>query len=329
MEHRREILVGAVVMLGIAVGVAGTIWLKGGWGSDQVALRTASTSVGQLVPGASVKFRGVSVGRVESVSVVPSGEAVMVEMTIRPELAIPSDAAVVIAPESFFGDWQAEITTREEYSSLTFYEHGEEGVLAGAVLPDFSRLTATADEIARRLKVMSDRFEIAFTEETALNLRHLIDNLGLISDDLTTMIAQQAARFDELAVGVGESAREFTAAARVARTSLEKVDGALTDANVGTILGNAGESMENLKTLTGDMSAAMAEMRTAAQQGSATMARLDGLLARAQSGEGLLGALLGDQELAEGATTTMKNLNQLLADIKENPTRYLSFSIFQ
>ncbi len=328
MERRREIWVGAVVMFGIAVGVVGTMWLKGGWGSDQVALRTASTSVGQLVAGASVKFRGVAVGRVESVTVVPTGEAVMVEMTVRPDLAIPADAAVVVAPESFFGDWQAEITTREEYSSLTFYEHAEDGVLAGAALPDFSRLTATADEIARRLKVMSDRFEIAFTEETAMNLRHLIDNLGVISDDLTTMISQQAARFDELAVGVTESAREFTAAARVARTTMEKMDGILTDANVGTMLGDAGESMANLKTLTGDMRAAMTELRTAAQQGSATMTRLETLLASAESGEGLLGRLLGDPELADGATAAVANLNQLLADIKENPTRYLSFSIF-
>ena len=328
MERRREILVGAVVVLGIAVGVIGTIWLKGGWGSDQVALRTASTSVGQLVAGASVKFRGVAVGRVESVAVVPTGEAVMVEMTVRPDLAVPADAVVVIAPESFFGDWQAEITTREEYSSLTFHEHAEDGVLAGAVLPDFSRLTATADEIARRLKVMSDRFEIAFTEETAMNLRHLIDNLGAISDDLTTMISQQAARFDELAVGVTESAREFTAAARVARSTMEKMDGILTDADVGAMLGDAGESMANLKTLSGDMRAAMTELRTAAQQGSATMTRLETLLASAESGEGLLGRLLGDPELADGATAAVANLNQLLADIKENPTRYLSFSIF-
>ena len=328
MERRREILVGAVVVLGIAVGVIGTIWLKGGWGSDQVALRTASTSVGQLVAGASVKFRGVAVGRVESVAVVQTGEAVMVEMTVRPDLAVPADAVVVIAPESFFGDWQAEITTREEYSSLTFYEHAEDAVLAGAALPDFSRLTATADEIARRLKVMSDRFEIAFTEETAMNLRHLIDNLGAISDDLTTMISQQAARFDELAVGVSESAREFTAAARVARSTLEKVDGILTDADVGAMLGDAGESMQNLKTLTGDMRAAMTELRTAAQQGSATMTRLETLLASAESGEGLLGRLLGDPELADGATEAVANLNRLLADIKENPSRYLSFSIF-
>ena len=328
MEHRREILVGLVVVLGIVVGMVGTIWLKGGWGHDRVTLRAASLSAGQLVAGASVKFRGVAVGSVESVTVVPSGEAVMIEMSVRPDLAIPTEAAVLVAPESFFGDWQAEIITRGEYQVHPFLEYPEEGVLPGVALPDFSRLTATADQIAGRLTTISERFEIAFTEETAMNLKNLIDNLGLISDDLSTMISQQAVRFDELAVGVSESAREFTAAARVARSTLEKVDGLLTGGDVGTMLGDAGESMQNLKTLTADMRVAMADTRAAAQQASTTMTRLEGLMAKAESGEGLLGRLLADPVLAEGATAAVANLNALLADIKENPTRYLSFSVF-
>jgi len=291
-------------------------------------LRAASPSAGQLVAGASVKFRGVAVGRVESVAVVPSGEAVMIEMSVRPDLAIPPDAAVLVAPESFFGDWQAEIIARDEYQVHPFLEFPEEGVLPGVALPDFSRLTATADQIAGRLTTISERFEVAFTEETAMNLKNLIDNLGLISDDLSKMISQQAARFDELAVGVSESARELAGAARTARTMLENADSLLTGAGVGTMLGDAGESMRNLRTLTGDMREAMAEMRAAAQQGVTTMNRLEGLMARAESGEGLMGRLIADQELAEGVTTAVANLNTLLVDIKDNPTRYLSFSIF-
>ena len=80
-------------------------------------------------------------------------------------------------------------------------------MLPGVALPDFSRLTATADQIAGRLTTISERFEIAFTEETAMNLKNMIDNLGVISDDLSTIVSQQAARFDELAVGVSESAQ--------------------------------------------------------------------------------------------------------------------------
>ena len=82
-------------------------------------LRAASLSAGQLVSGASVKFRGVAVGNVESVTVLPSGEAVMIEMSVRPDLAIPAEAAVLVAPESFFGDWQAEIITRRASTGCT------------------------------------------------------------------------------------------------------------------------------------------------------------------------------------------------------------------
>ena len=54
MDRRREVLVGLVVVLGIAAGVFGSIWLKGGWRGGQTELRTAATSVGALVPGAVV-----------------------------------------------------------------------------------------------------------------------------------------------------------------------------------------------------------------------------------------------------------------------------------
>ena len=73
---------------------------------------------------------------------------------------------VLLAPESMFGDWQAEIVSRSAFPRYAFYEVGESGVLAGYALPDLSRLTAAADEIAENLTVLTDRVELAFTEET-------------------------------------------------------------------------------------------------------------------------------------------------------------------
>ena len=329
MDRRREILVGAVVLLGIAVGVTGTIWLQGGWGRDQVALRAASATVGQLVEGASVKFRGVSVGRVEGVAVVPNGEAVMVEMTVRPDLVIPPDAAVLIAPESMFGDWQAEIIRRGDYRTHPFLDYPEEGVLPGAALPDFSRLTATADEIASNLTTISERFEIAFTEETAQNLRRAIDNLGEVSDGLSEIVSQQADRFQDLAEGVDASARELAAAAAEARLSFERVNVLMGGTTLEEMLADAGAGMENVRVLTEGMSQGMEELRSAARQADSTFARMDAVLATAEAGEGSLGRLLGDSTLATGAADAIEELRALLKDIQEHPSRYLSFSVFQ
>lgn len=328
MERRREVMVGLVVMLGIAVGVVGTIWLQGAWGRDQVSLRAASTSVGQLVEGASVKFRGVAVGRVESVEVVPSGEAVLIDMSVRPDLVIPADAAVLIAPESMFGDWQAEIIRRDEYDTHPYLEHLEDGVLPGVALPDFSRLTATADEIAQNLTTISERFEIAFTEETAQNLGRAIDNLGEISDRFDEIINQQAERFDALTEGVDASTRELGAAARAARMSFERVDAIIADGQVQQLFTDAGAGLENLRNLTGRMDASLADLQSAARQADATFARLDGLFAAFEDEEGSLGRLLADPSLAEGAMDAVAELRTLLEDIRQHPRRYLSFSIF-
>ena len=328
MDRKRETLVGFVVVLGIAVGVTGTIWLKGGWGRDGQLVQAAATSVGQLIEGAAVKFRGVSVGRVEAVTVIPSGEAVMIDMTIRPDLAIPADAAVLLAPESMFGDWQAEIVNRADFPRQAFLEYPGEGVLPGVALPDISRITATADEIAHNLSTISERFEVAFTEETASNLRRAIDNLGEVSDGLSEIISQQAERFDDLADGVNESARELGAAARAARMSFERVDAIIAGAGLETIASDAGASMENLRALTDDMGASMEELRGAARRADATFARLDALLSAAEAGDGSLGRLLADPALADGAVDAIVELRALLADIQENPRRYLSFSIF-
>lgn len=328
MERRREALVGLVVLLGIAVGVVGTIWLQGGLRRDMVELRAATANVGQLVAGAAVRFRGVSVGRVDAVAVTPGGEAVMVHMSVRPDLVLPADAAVLLAPESVFGDWQAEILSLTELDLPYFVDYPEDGVLPGAALPDFSRLTATADEIASNLTVISERFQIAFTEQTALQLRSAIENIGEVSDGLSEIIAQQAARFEDLSEGVNASAAELGAAARVARTSFERIDSIIGSAGAGEMLGDASAVLSNLRSLTDELNSSLGDMRAAAQQADTTFARLDALLAAAETGDGSVGKLLGDPALAEGAIEAVQELRALLADIQENPRRYLSFSIF-
>lgn len=329
MDRRREVLVGLVVVLGIAAGVFGSIWLKGGWQRGQTQLRTASASVGALVPGAVVKFRGVSVGRVESIEVLPSGEAVMVEMRVVPELAIPDNAAVLLAPESVFGEWQAEIVDRSEIGLPPFLDHPGDGVLPGAALPDFSRLTATADQIARNLTSISERFEVAFTEETAQNLKNMIDNMGVLSDGLSEIIAQQTERFETLADGVDASAQELGDAARAARISFEHFDSLLLGAETEAMVADAGASLRNMRELTDEIGASLGDLRAAAQMADSTFARMGGLLAALENPDGSFGRLVGDPELADGALETLAEFRTLLADIQENPRRYLNFSIFQ
>ena len=329
MERRREVMVGFVVVQGLAVAVVGSMWLRDGFNRGQTRLQTAATSVGALVPGALVKFRGVNVGRVESIAVLPGGEAVMVDMRIRPELVIPANAGVLLAPESMFGEWQAEILDRTEFGLPPFFDYPQEGVLPGAALPDFSRLTATFDQIARNLTTISDRVEVAFTEETALNLKGVIDNMSVVSDLLSEIIEQQSQRFETLADGVDASAQELGDAARAARLSFERFDSVLTGAGVEQMFADAGESLSNLRNITGDVGSTMTDLREAAQRVDATFERMETVLAALEDPEGSLSRLLGDPAFAEGALEALNEFRGLLADVQRNPGRYLRFSVFE
>lgn len=61
---------------------------------------------------------------------------------------------------------------------------------------------------------------------------------------------------------------------------------------------------------------------------SLTADKLNSVIAGIQNGEGSLGKLTKDEELYRNLNTSSENLNKLILDLKENPKRYLNFSVF-
>src|SRR5690606_128037 len=97
-------------------------------------------------------------------------------------------------------------------------------VLGGYAIPDISRLTAAADQISQNLRRLTDRFDRAFTEETADQLRQAIANLEGMSTDIRRMIGQQASTFANVSAQVERAATEIGASATQARISLQRLD---------------------------------------------------------------------------------------------------------
>ena len=98
--------------------------------------------------------------------------------------------------------------------------------------------------------------------------------------------------------------------------------------DVGGIMANAEASAENVRALTEDMNASLEEIRSAAATADSAFGRFNALMASAEDGDGSLGRLLGDPALADNAAEAIEQMRALLADIQENPKKYLSLSIF-
>ena len=337
MKLGRELLVGLVVLAGLAVAVVGSLWLSGaGFGTENIPVDVVVRDIGQLREGNSVKYRGVPLGRVRGFSVADGGQAVRIRISLDEPIEMPADAAALIAPESLFGDWQVEIVSRARFTfdyldvDSIGVQPSEPGVplLGGYTIPDISRLTATANEISENLAVLSQRVEEAFTEETAEDLRQTVVNLRELSATLRDFTSEQAGTFTEVTDDIRTAASEMGAAARAGRATLERVDGAMANAELDSIFADVEVAADNLAVITTGVAGSTDEITSALARADSTFARIDRLAARVESGEGLLGQLFADTVLVGQTTSVLAELELLLRDFRENPSRYVRLSIF-
>jgi len=329
MTRRLEIMVGLVIVAGVVAAVFGTLWLQdASFGRGTQEVEALFQEVGQLMRGNSVKLRGVTIGQVQEIMVEPDGNAVRVRMRIRDGLVLPENRAVLLAPESMFGDWQAEIVNPGDHSQFNFYQPDESGVMGGYALPDFSRLTAAADQISANLSVLTERVEEAFTEETARNLSQAINNIQEVSERMRLLVEAQAGAVSDLASEFEASAVELGQAAHAAQLTFTRAEELLGAPTTDSLMLDARATLANLKTLSQEVSAATQGAQGMIMRVDSTFARLDRMTAKVEAGQGAIGLLMNDTTIVAQAQNVLGELAALLADLQENPQRYVRLSIF-
>jgi phospholipid/cholesterol/gamma-HCH transport system substrate-binding protein len=329
MRRRNDVIVGTVVILGILLVVFGTVWLQGlRFGSEEREVQARFTEVAQLLVGSNVKFRGVPIGRVEAIELEEGGAAVIVTMSIVADIPLPEDPAVMLAPESLFGDWQAEIISRRMYATYEYTVPRESGMLPGYTLPDMSRLTAVADEIATNLATISNRVELAFTEETALNIREAIENIQRASSELAGLVSSQQVAIE----GVSENLELTSAAAGQAAQTMQRafaeVEGAIAGGRLLNIVSNVERTSARTDSLVALLVDASRELRKTAVSADSTFRQVSSIATGIERGEGTLGRLLSDTTLYVNLIETNLEVQTLLRDIRRNPRRYINLTIF-
>ena len=354
MRLKNEVTVGIMVVAGIILLVLGALWLGGKpWGQEQLELTAIFREVGELREGNPVKYRGVQVGRVTGIELSPGGQGVLVRMEVQPGLDFPPQPAVVLAPASLFGDWQASIISMPSQPDLAFTTAPDAEILPGASLPDITELTAVGARIAEDLETLSERVELAFTEETAIKLRQTVENVQEISEQLTGFVAQQTetyqgvsqnvlaatqnieeatATVERVATGVEDEIPVIVANARQASQNLQELSEALQGAASGVpgLVARADTTLTTLNQVAVDVGGLVRDAGPAVQELGPTIAEARTALATLQrvagsieQGEGTLGRLLEDPALYEETQAAISTLRRILADVQANPGRYI------
>ncbi|MGH7445668.1 MAG: MlaD family protein [Longimicrobiales bacterium] len=329
MKRRNDVIVGGVILAAILLIIFGTIFLRGTvLGAEEREIRARFRNIGAVLKGNDVKLRGVPIGRVETVALEEDGEAVLITMTIDAAVELPEDPVVVLSAESFFGDWQAQIHPRATYPDYDYLEAPSADILPGYSMPDISQLTAVGDEIAQNLRTISDRFELAFTEETALNIRRVVENVETASAQLTTMLASQEMAIQEVATNLRQTSQTLGEAAETVRRTFGAVEGAIGSGQLSAIVSNVEATTARTDSLTSALLSMASDLERAAAQADTTLAAVGSLATSIESGEGTLGMLLQDSTLYLSIIETNIELQALLADLQRNPRKYINLRVF-
>lgn len=354
MKLKNEVTVGVVVVAAIVVLLVGAFWLSGEpWGEEQAEVVAVFAQVGELREGNPVKFRGVEVGRIMEIELSETGQGVLVTMQVSPRIAadMPQNPAVVLAPASLFGDWQASIVPMESMPDLEFTRTSSPGILPGATLPDITQLTAVGARIAGDLETLAGRVELAFTEETALRIRETIENIAGISAQLEGFVDEQTQTLDQVAqnaLSASQNIQQTTARVDQVATEVER---AFSEGEINAILTNVRVASENLQQLSAQLEGvtnqvpglvaqldttlntvsglvnglqpAIAEVGPTIAEARLAMSTLQRAAARIEEGEGTLGRLIEDPALYEETQRAVVSLQRLLADLQANPGRYI------
>lgn len=292
---KKEVKIGIYALLIFLGSWAGIRFLSGAdiFGRNNVFYAYYDDASG-LQNASSVVIRGVKVGQVSSVAISPEDPTkVQVTLAVSKDYTIPVDSKAKIFSAGLMGGQAVEIVLGKESALL---EPGAT-ITSAVEVGMFDALSSEFGDIKEKLVVMMDNINTTLTTLNTLvdsnnaNISSAISNLNGILADLEK--SQIVANLDS-----------FT----------------------GTLKNN-GEKIDSIVSSVNNLATTLDEQQMG-QKLAAAVENLSTLLAKFNSAEGTVGSLLNDKELYANLTQASENLSALLGDLKENPKRYVHFSLF-
>lgn len=334
MKRSNEFTVGAVTILAVLLVIAGAIALgqvRLGGPAEIQAVRFRS--VGGLGPGANVYLRGVKVGRVAAIRVAED-DWVEAELRLEKDLKLPIRPAAIAAPATLFGEWRVNILAIEEAPSDQVQRELNEAAAAGGnvwpgtTLPDIGEITLQASRIAGDIGTITNRVGGALDSTAVAEVRASLRDLRTTVLRLTEMANQQSENFSKMSGNLTRASGEVDVGSRRFNTIMGRVDSATADGQLQALIGETRQASAALRNLTADMQTIVSDVRDHRRSLVRVLESSDSLLTRVQEGRGTLSLLARDSALYHEATSAVRQLRGLLADIQANPRRYFRFSVF-
>lgn len=246
-----------------------------------------------LQDAAAIVINGVKVGQVTGVEVNKENGGVDVTLSVSSEFDIPSDSKAVMFSAGLMGGKSIEIKMGE----ATDFLKNNDTIQSGVQLDMFDTLANELGDIKVRVVELLDNLNNTISGVDSLvdgnsrNITAAIASLNTVMADLKR--SNIIGNIDGFCATLNQNSSKLDSIV----TNINTVSKSLSDQNLGEKLNKA-------------------------------ISEVDALLAKVNSGQGSLGNLVSDEKLYKELAQASQNLSVLLADLKENPKRYINVTVF-
>ena len=301
MKITREIKTAILVITAILLFIWGYSFLKGrDLLNDYKTFYVVYDNVEGLTPSAEVTLNGLKIGRVRSIKLDETSGMLLVELQIKTNFPISKSSEASIYEPGFISGKQ--IAIYPNFSDKSIAVDGDR--LIGNV-----KLGLTATVSKKMIPIQEKLEKIMFNADNLIiGVNNVLDKQGQANLKVSlSELSKTIIEFRKATTNINAILDENKAQVKGVVSNFNKISHDFSEISDSLNKADLGKTVRNLNN---------------------TLAKVDGIMSGLESGKGSMGKLLTDEVLYKNLTGASKELELLLADLKNNPKRYVHLSVF-
>lgn len=309
MKIANETKVGIMAAFSIAILIIGYNFLKGNAiFSNETILYAKYSHVDGLAVSKPVLINGFQIGRVDKLELQPDG-SILATLKIKGKYEIPKNSIAKLEQTDLLGSKAIVMAL----GAGTDYAQDGDTLNANVA----KGLLETVQPVQKKAEVIIAKMDSILTSVNSIlnpDFQKNVDkSFNSIASTLSSLEATSK-KVDHLVGSEGSRVSAILANVESISNNLKK-----NNEKINAILDNIG-------TVTDQVAAA--NFKQTIDNANKAVADLQGIVSKVNNGQGSLGLLVNDTKMYDNLNNASKNLDNLIIDLKQNPKRYVHFSVF-
>ncbi|RQO69737.1 MCE family protein [Pedobacter sp. KBW06] len=309
MKIANETKVGILAAFSIAMLIIGYNFLKGNAiFSSETVLYARYSHVDGLGVSKPVLINGYQIGRVDKLTLQSDG-TIIATLKIKGKYEIPKNSVAKLESVDLLGGKAIVMALG------TGNVYAKDGDTLNANVA--KGLLETVQPVQKKAELIIAKMDSILTSVNSILNPNFQKNVDKSFNSIASTLASLEATSKKVDNLVGSEGTRISSIL----ANVEAISANLKNNNekINGILNNIGSITDQV---------AAANFKQTIDNANKSMADLQAIVGKINEGKGTLGLLINDTKMYDNLNSASQNLDKLIIDLKENPKRYVHFSVF-